>query len=76
MPVDSMKVTNMTMTIVAIESGSKCGKPKWNGSTTPTHGACATPSMLTRPSVAAITKPATMPSSTEMFAMKPLARTC
>ena len=71
MPVDSMNVTNITVTIVTIDSGSKCGRPKWNGITKPTHGACATPSVFTRPIAKAIAKPATMPSSTEMFATKP-----
>ncbi len=73
MPVDSMKVTNITVTIVAIANGSKCGRPKWNGITMPTHGACVTPSMFTRPSANAMMKPATMPSSTEILARKPLA---
>ncbi len=70
-PVDSMNVTNITITIVAIDSGSKCGSPKWNGATKPTHGAAATPSVFTRPAANAIAKPAIMPSSTEMFATKP-----
>jgi len=72
MPVDSIITTIITSVMVRIITGSKVGMPKANGVTTSIQPALATLSKFILPSAIATAQPATMPSSTEMLAMKPL----
>ena len=71
MPVDSIITTIITSDMVRIITGSKTGTPKWNGSTMSNQGALPTLSKFIMPAAVATTPPTTMPSSTEMLAMKP-----
>jgi hypothetical protein len=71
MPVDSIMTTIITSDIVRIITMSKVGMPKANGVTTSNQCALPTLSKFILPRAIAIAQPPTMPSSTEMLAMKP-----
>ncbi len=73
MPVDSIITTIITSAMVRIITMSKLGMPKAKGVTTSNQCALATLSKFILPIAMATAQPATMPSSTEMLAMKPLA---
>ena len=73
MPVDSIMTTTITSVMVRISTGSNTGRPNWNGSTRSNHLALATLLKFIMPLAVATTPPITMPSSTEMLPMKPLA---
>jgi hypothetical protein len=72
MPVDSIITTIITSVMVRIITMSNVGMPKANGVTTSNQCALPTLSKCILPIAAASTQPATMPSSTEMLARKPL----
>ena len=73
MPVDSIITTIITRLMVRMRMGSKIGAAISNGSTRSNQFALPTLSKFMRPAAVAITPPMTMPSSTEMLAMKPRA---
>ena len=73
MPVDSIITTIITKVMVRMSTGSNTGMPNWNGMTTPNHSALPTLSKFIKPMAEATTPPMTMPNSTEILAMKPLA---
>ena len=74
MPVDSIITTIITSVMVRISNGSNCGVPNENGTTGANQAALATLSKFMSPIAVATTPPITIPSNTEMLAMKPLAK--
>ena len=72
MPTDSIITTIITMHMVMIGTRWNCGMPNRSGDTKSTQGAVPTLVKLITPMSAARTAPATMPSSTETLARKPV----